>query len=196
MDDRVKSEMIRLNSKVIARARSTKPEYDTMTAHLSRLVDLGLDSMATMIEGRQARDLYNNNISNNINKEKEKSTKSTPKRRDPYSAKVLKDDLIPEDLKECTELFTEWWSARHKKGATCSSKIAEREFSKLRAWNPQKRLEAIQKAIYKPWMQLYAVTDTQAAEVAASGPRLPDYTGIAAKQREEAANNGVLGGMF
>ena len=189
MDARLKSEMIRLNSKVIARARSVIPEYDTMTAQLSRLGDVGLDSMATMIEGRQARDLYNNNISNNINKEKEKSTKSTAKRRDPYSAKVLKDDLIPEDLKECTELFTEWWSARHKKGATCSSKIAEREFSKLRAWSKVNRISALQKAIYKPWMQLYAVTDAQAAETAPSAPRLKDFTGAAAKMRADQNNN-------
>ena len=124
-----------------------------------------------------------------VNKEKEKSTKSTPKRRDPYSAKVLKDDLIPEDLKECTELFVEWWSARHKKGATCSSKIAEREFSKLRAWSKVNRISALQKAIYKPWMQLYAVTDAQAAETAPSAPRLKDFTGAAAKMRAEQNNN-------
>ena len=195
--------MTRINSNVLAKARATKPEYDSMTAHLSRLIELGLDSGLTLTKGLEPRSLYNNNIENKKNKEKSKSnfTKTSKalestEKRDPFASKVLKPELIPKDLQDCSELFIEWWAARHKKGATCSSKIAEREFSKLRAWNPQKRLEAIQKAIYKPWMQLYAVTDTQAAEVAASGPRLPDYTGIAAKQREEAANNGVLGGMF
>ena len=184
--------MCRINSNVLAKARATKPEYDSMTAHLSRLIELGLDSGLTLTKGHEARSLYNNKIENKKNKEKEKSTE----KRDSFASKVLKAEQIPKDLQDCSELFIEWWAARHKKGATCSSKIAEREFSKLRAWSKVNRISALQKAIYKPWMQLYAVTDAQAAETASSGPRLPDYTGIAAKQKAEASGSGVLEGMF
>ena len=184
--------MTRINSNVLSKARATKPEYDSMTAHLSRLVELGLDSRVTLTEGQQPRSLINNNIGNKKNKEKEKSTE----KRDPFASKNLKPELIPKDLKDCSELFIEWWAARYKKGAVCTQTVAEREFKKLRAWNPQKRIEAIQKAIYKPWMQLYEIKDQGLPDSSQGGSRLPDFTGIAARQREESTGHGVLEGMF
>jgi len=181
--------MTRINSNVLAKARATKPEYDSLAAHLSRLIEKGLDSSVKMTEALKGPESY----SNNIYKE-DKVKRNSTKKADPFSSKNLKVDLIPKDLQDCAETFIEWWAARHKKGASCSKNVAEREFRKLRQWTVEEREKAIQDAIYKPWTQLYAPKSLNGKpETERNNPLYPDFTGIAAKQREE--KDGVLRGI-
>ena len=81
-----------------------------------------------------------------------------PGAADPYRLKTISADLVPEDLAASADLFCEWWSVRGK-GAVRSKKVAEREFTKLRAFKPADRAAALQKAIAGGWKQLYEPKD-------------------------------------
>ena len=77
---------------------------------------------------------------------------------DPYRLKTISAEFVPEDLAASADLFCEWWSVRGK-GAVRSKKVAEREFTKLRAFKPADRAAALQKAIAGGWKQLYEPKD-------------------------------------
>ena len=94
-----------------------------------------------------------------LNKEEEERARETPvpskpSSSDPFRLKAIAADLVPEDLADSADLFCEWWSVRSK-GAVRSSKVAEREFTKLRAFKAVERASYLQKAIAGGWKQLY-----------------------------------------
>ena len=60
------------------------------------------------------------------NKRKPKSVAS-----DPFSYYIINSDVIPDDLKEYSDLLIEWWPIRKKKGASCTLKVANRIFDTL-----------------------------------------------------------------
>ena len=72
--------------------------------------------------------------------------------------------MIPKDLIEFTDLITEWWAVRHKNKATCSTKVAERIFKKLRAFTPQAKKIALEKAIAGGWKDIYEIKESKFAK--------------------------------
>ena len=74
---------------------------------------------------------------------------------DPFSLNVITADLIPDDLKEYSELLIEWWPVRKQKGGVCSTSVAERIFKTLRSFSSQDRKEALEKAITGGWKDIY-----------------------------------------
>ena len=74
---------------------------------------------------------------------------------DPFSFYTITADLIPDDLKDYSDLLIEWWPIRKKKGGVCSTKVANRLFDTLRSFPSQDRKEALEKAITGGWKDLF-----------------------------------------
>jgi len=74
---------------------------------------------------------------------------------DPFSFYTITADLIPDDLKEYSELLIEWWPIRKQKGGSCTTSVAERIFKTLRSFPSQDRKEALEKAISNGWKDIF-----------------------------------------
>ena len=74
---------------------------------------------------------------------------------DVFSSSVITADLIPDDLKDFTDLLIEWWPIRKQKGGSCTTSVAERIFKTLRSFPSQDRKEALEKAITSGWKDIY-----------------------------------------
>ena len=74
---------------------------------------------------------------------------------DIYGFSTITPDLIPDDLKEYSELLMEWWPIRKKKGGSCTESVANRIFKTLRSFPSQDRKEALEKAITGGWKDIY-----------------------------------------
>jgi len=88
-----------------------------------------------------------------IKQKKAKPTVTTV--NDPFSFHTITADLIPDDLKQYSELLIEWWPVRKKKGGVCSTKVANRLFDTLRSFPSQDRKEALEKAITGGWKDIF-----------------------------------------
>ena len=97
-------------------------------------------------------------------KMKRKRPKPSQPSNDPFANPVINGRLIPDDLKEYSQLILEWWPIRHKKKATCSTKVAERIFDKLRTFTPKDRKTALEGAIAGGWMNIYERKQSKIAE--------------------------------
>ena len=74
---------------------------------------------------------------------------------DVFSNPVITADLIPDDLKDFTDLIIEWWPIRKQKGGSCTTSVANRIFKTLRSFPSQDRKEALEKAITGGWKDIY-----------------------------------------
>ena len=74
---------------------------------------------------------------------------------DPFSLNVITADLIPDDLKQYSDLLIEWWPIRKQKGGSCTTSVANRIFKTLRSFPSQDRKEALEKAITGGWKDIY-----------------------------------------
>ena len=74
---------------------------------------------------------------------------------DVFSSPVITADLIPDDLKEYSELLIEWWPIRKQKGGSCTTSVANRIFKTLRSFPSQDRKEALEKAISNGWKDVF-----------------------------------------
>ena len=83
---------------------------------------------------------------------------------DPFASSVILTNMIPGDLKEYADLIIEWWAVRHRKKATCSTKVAERIFNKLRTFTPRDRKKALEGAIAGGWMNIYEIKESKFTE--------------------------------
>ena len=97
-------------------------------------------------------------------KMKRKRPKPSQPSNDPFANPTINGRLIPDDLKEYSQLICEWWPIRHKKKATCSTKVAERIFDKLRTFTPKERKIALEKAIAGGWRDIYEIKQSKIAE--------------------------------
>ena len=89
---------------------------------------------------------------------------STESNNDPFASPTINGRLIPDDLKEYSQLICEWWPVRYKNKATCSTKVAERIFNKLRTFTPKERKIALEKAIAGGWRDIYEIKQSKIAE--------------------------------
>jgi len=94
---------------------------------------------------------------------RKKAKPSTTAMNDPYLLE-LNANLIPDDLKQYSELLIEWWPIRKKKGGTCSTSVANRIFTKLRSFPTQDRKQALENAIAGGWRDLFPVNRSKIAE--------------------------------
>ena len=83
---------------------------------------------------------------------------------DPFASSVISTNMIPGDLKEYADLIVEWWAVRYRKKATCSRKVAERIFDKLRTFTPRDRKKALEGAIAGGWRDIYEVKQSKFTE--------------------------------
>ena len=74
---------------------------------------------------------------------------------DKFSSPVITADLIPDDLKDFTDLLIEWWPIRKQKGGSCTTSVANRIFKTLRSFPSQDRKEALEKAISNGWKDVF-----------------------------------------
>ena len=74
---------------------------------------------------------------------------------DPFSFYTITADLIPDDLKQYSDLLIEWWPIRKQKGGSCTTSVANRIFKTLMSFPSQDRKEALEKAITGGWKDIY-----------------------------------------
>ena len=87
-------------------------------------------------------------------------------KKDPFSYKQIKSELIPADLMHCAEEIIEWWAV--KKG-TRSERVANRVFDKLRNFSQKDRIEALNAAASGAWADIYEPKASSPAHGRASG---------------------------
>ena len=93
---------------------------------------------------------------------------------DPFSYYIINPDVIPDDLKEYSDLLIEWWPIRKKKGGSCTTSVAERIFKKLRSFPTQDRKQALENAIAGGWKDLFPVKKSKFEQEAENVPK-PKY---------------------
>ena len=116
--------------------------------------------MKTWLESKTNPELKKSGVVRNIirdkmNVEKKRKAKQAVTTSDPFNLPTLTADLIPDDLKQYSDLLIEWWPIRKKKGGSCTTSVADRIFKTLRSFPSQDRKEALEKAITGGWKDIY-----------------------------------------
>ena len=114
--------------------------------------------MATFIDENKTYGMRRSDYMRGLVWEKMKRKKAKPSVKtmnDPFNRSHLYADLIPDDLKEYSELLMEWWPIRKQKGGSCTESVANRIFKTLRSFPSQDRKEALEKAITGGWKDIY-----------------------------------------
>ena len=83
---------------------------------------------------------------------------------DPVSFYVINKDVIPDDLKEYSDLLIEWWAVRYKNKGTCSKSVFDRIIKKLRSFPTQDRKQALENAIAGGWKDLFPLKQSYKPE--------------------------------
>ena len=124
--------------------------------------------MATFIDETKAYGMNRSDYMRNLvweeMKFQEKKRKRAKPSNDPFANPTINGRLIPDDLKEYSQLILEWWPIRYKNKATCSTSVAERIFKKLRTFTPKDRKIALEKAIAGGWRDIYEIKQSKIAE--------------------------------
>ena len=123
--------------------------------------------MATFIDenktyGTRRSDYMRGLVWEKMKRKKAKPTVTTI--NDPFNSSCITTDLIPDDLKQYSELFIEWWPIRKQKGGVCSTKVANRLFDTLRSFPSQDRKQALEKAITGGWKDLFPIKKSKFTE--------------------------------
>ena len=114
--------------------------------------------MATFIDENKTYGMRRSDYMRGLVWEKMKRKKAKPSTatmNDPFNSSCITTDLIPDDLKQYSELFIEWWPIRKQKGGSCTGSVANRIFKTLRSFPSQDRKEALEKAITGGWKDIY-----------------------------------------
>ena len=90
-------------------------------------------------------------------KSRKKPNTSTEVEVDPFSGSTITANLIPDDLKDYSGLLMEWWPIRKQKGGSCTERVANRIFDKLRSFHIQDRKQALENAITGGWKDLFPI---------------------------------------
>ena len=124
------------------------------------------EEMACFIDENKTYGMRRSDYMRSLVWEKMKRKKAKPSQPsdDPFANPVINGRLIPDDLKDHAHLICEWWPIRYKKKATCSTKVAERIFKKLRTFTPKDRKIALEKAIAGGWRDIYEIKQSNIAE--------------------------------
>ena len=123
--------------------------------------------MAAFIDENKSYGMRRSDYMRGIVWEKMKRKKAKPTVTtiyDPFNSSCITADLIPDDLKQYSDLFIEWWPIRKQKGGVCSTKVANRLFDTLRSFPSQDRKEALEKAITGGWKDLFPIKKSKFTE--------------------------------
>jgi len=123
--------------------------------------------MATFIDENKTYGMRRSDYMRGLVWEKMKRKKAKPTvatLNDPFNSSCITADLIPDDLKQYSELFIEWWPIRKQKGGVCSTKVANRLFDTLRSFPSQDRKQALEKAITGGWKDLFPIKKSKFTE--------------------------------
>jgi len=123
--------------------------------------------MATFIDENKTYGMRRSDYMRGLVWEKMKRKKAKPTvttMNDPFNNSCITADLIPDDLKQYSDLFIEWWPIRKQKGGVCSTKVANRLFDTLRSFPSQDRKQALEKAITGGWKDLFPIKKSKFTE--------------------------------
>ena len=123
--------------------------------------------MATFIDENKTYGMRRSDYMRGLVWEKMKRKKAKPSTvtmNDPFNSSSITADLIPDDLKQYSELFIEWWPIRKQKGGSCTESVANRIFKTLRSFPSQDRKQALENAIAGGWRDLFPVNRSKIAE--------------------------------
>ena len=123
--------------------------------------------MATFIDENKTYGMRRSDYMRGLVWEKMKRKKAKPTGisiNDPFNSSCITTDLIPDDLKQYSDLFIEWWPIRKQKGGVCSTKVANRLFDTLRSFPSQYRKQALEKAITGGWKDLFPIKKSKFTE--------------------------------
>ena len=123
--------------------------------------------MATFIDENKTYGMRRSDYMRGLVWEKMKRKKAKPSivtMNDLFNSSCITADLIPDDLKQYSELFIEWWPIRKQKGGVCSTKVANRLFDTLRSFPSQDRKQALEKAITGGWKDLFPIKKSKFTE--------------------------------
>ena len=154
---------VQIKPQIVALLEPIKPEHQTMSTFINDLlyrtskgltpyVNMNLSSeqsspKKTKIKKQESADKFSNIESINNNKEKKKI--------DVFASPNIKKEYIPDDLQRHADLIVEWWPIRHKKKATCSQKVANRIFEKLRTFTLDDQIKSLEMAIIGGYKDVY-----------------------------------------
>jgi len=140
---------LRIPADLLDRIDAAKPNYLDRKGFICLLLNEQLDKPSTL--GVTEPGTPSNSSSY---KEELKPIKPKPRARkaDGFSAKAISADLVPDDLLDCQQLLPEFWAV--KKG-TRSEGVWKRVCGKLRAWTPEQRREALERAIASGWGDVF-----------------------------------------
>ena len=154
---------VQIKPQIVALLELIKPKHQTMATFINDMlfraskgltpyVTLNLSSEQsspekTKIKKQESADKFSNIESINKNKEKKKI--------DVFASAKIKKEYIPDDLQRYADLIVEWWPIRHKKKATCSQKVANRIFDKLRTFTLEDQIKSLEMAIIGGYKDVY-----------------------------------------
>ena len=154
---------VQIKPQIVARLEPIKPEHQTMATFINDIlyrtskgltpyVTLNLSSEQSSPEKikekkQKSADKFSNIESINKNNEKKKI--------DVFASPNIKKEYIPDDLQRHADLIVEWWPIRHKKKATCSTKVANRIFDKLRSFSLDDQIKSLEMAIIGGYKDVY-----------------------------------------
>ena len=123
--------------------------------------------MATFIDENKTYGMRRSDYMRVLVWEKMKRKKAKPTvttMNDPFNSSCITADLIPDDLKQYSDLFIEWWPIRKQKGGSCTESVANRIFDKLRSFHIQDRKQALENAITGGWKDLFPIKKSKFVE--------------------------------
>ena len=133
--------------------------------------------MATFIDENKTYGMRRSDYMRGLVWEKMKRKKAKPTvttMNDPFNSSCITADLIPDDLKNYSDLLIEWWPIRKQKGGSCTQSVANRIFSKLRSFHIQDRKQALENAITGGWKDLFPIKKSKFEQEAQNVPK-PKY---------------------
>jgi len=174
---------IEIDDQLLARVQCQCPTYLTATGFINLLIDQALDMSCTLGKPSRAQQALaaeggEGFTSSSSSTKEENFERLSPKskrgvqggKRDPYRARVISVELVPDDLLDCQQLLPEFWSV--KKG-TRSESVWNRVCGKLRGWTPEQRREALERAIAGGWGDVFEPGPQHSARAVTGGGRKP-----------------------
>ena len=139
---------------LLDRIDAAKPDYLDRKGFVCLLLAQQLDKAITLGAPSAAGAPSNSSsiqeeLTNKTNKTK---TRVRAREADPYKAKAISAELVPDDLLDCQQLLPEFWAV--KKGVR-SEGVWRRVCAKLRGWTPEQRREALTRAIASGWGDVF-----------------------------------------
>ena len=151
-----------LDEAFAAQIEAQKPRSLALAAYCALLIEQGLDRCITLekpslLQAAQPEGGEGFASTSTSNKEIDKQPlevkqKTRARAKSPFDGRVVSADLVPADLLDCQQLLPEFWSV--KKGVRSES-VWNRVCGKLRAWTPEQRREALERAIASGWGDVF-----------------------------------------